>query len=156
MSPHFIRIIVTLCLIVAATIQPMSLLAIAAPCGDDVCVVPLKCEGCGCCDVEHQSDKCCCCSDDESKAERPKSDSDEFKPGESALAGHCTCGVSNQPMNRGESRESLVRELSLRIASLDFVELPTETIAVLRPSVVDATPGSRADFGQRFLCVWRI
>ncbi|WP_146537235.1 hypothetical protein [Rubripirellula reticaptiva] len=59
-------------------------------------------------------------------------------------------------MNRTNPRDQLVRELTLRLASLVFVVLEDAHPLPAAPRVIDTTPGSRADFSQRMLCVWRI
>ncbi|MDV6033767.1 MAG: hypothetical protein F9B45_27475 [Phycisphaera sp. RhM] len=72
-----------------------------------------------------------------------------------AVNRRCTCRISAPPMDRTSTSDSAVRDLSLRLASLEFV-LPEDVSPIVHPRLVDATPGSRADFSQRMLCVWRI
>ncbi|KLU02334.1 hypothetical protein RISK_005400 [Rhodopirellula islandica] len=59
-------------------------------------------------------------------------------------------------MDRTDHREQIVRELVNRLSVLDFVVLDETPLAFDRPQAIDDSFGSRADFSQRFLCVWRI
>ncbi|TWU46768.1 hypothetical protein Poly59_57410 [Rubripirellula reticaptiva] len=164
MNHRTIRTAVTLCLIVATMIQPMSALAFGGNCADQGCEQNLMCQGCGCCEVAESSVKCCCCGHSEKEfapaCEEPR-ESVELpfaavsRAPETAI-GHCTCGLTVPPMNRTNPRDQLVRELTLRLASLVFVVLEDAHPLPAAPRVIDTTPGSRADFSQRMLCVWRI
>jgi hypothetical protein len=161
-----IRTIVTLCLIVATTIQPMTSLAVAKPCGEDDRTQVTKGTGCRCCNVEQQNEACCCCNDDaaaRSVSSDRNSDSQarqsaELKPGSSELivSRRCTCRISAPPMDRGNARDLASRALPQRLASRDFIAVPRPMKSSAGPRGLDATPGSRDDYCQRFLCVWRI
>ncbi|EMI41345.1 hypothetical protein [Rhodopirellula sp. SWK7] len=159
-----IRIAVILCLVVSMTIQPMSAYAMAGPCSGDVCEQTQMCSGCGCCEVSHDKERCCCCkspSPETVKSDAESQDSVGAVTSTSelnnvAVEGRCTCGVSSPPMDRTNPREQVTRQTSPRVASLDFVVLDDEVVPILRPRVIDDAPGSRADFSQRVLCVWRI
>jgi len=166
MNHAFARITVTFCLIVATTIQPMLVYALGNRCGDPSCDVQAMCDGCGRCEVDKHGDKCCCCS--HANVSSPSSDAKTTSSGcgepaeltpvysEPAVVSHCTCGVSVPPMDRSNPREQLAREVTVRIASLDFVLLPVVVEPRRRACPVDGSAGHRDDFSQRFLCVWRI
>ncbi|WP_404307030.1 hypothetical protein [Neorhodopirellula lusitana] len=164
MNHRTIRTAVTLCLIIAAMIQPMSALALGGNCADQGCEQKLICQGCGCCEVAEPSEKCGCCSHSESESTTEcKAPRESDKPAMVAVStaqettiGRCTCGLTVPPMNRTNPRDPLVRELTLRLASLEFVVLEDDHPLPAVPRVFDTTPGSRADFSQRILCVWRI
>lgn len=157
-----IHIAVTACLIVSTTIQPMVALAMSGDCADMVCEQTQTCPGCGCCEVQSASDRCCCCthetepSEEQDQQEGDKSVELLVVASSEATVSRCTCGVSAPPMDRTNHREQIVRELVVRISMLDFVVLDETPLVVDRPQVIDELFGSRADFSQRFLCVWRI
>ncbi|MCR9207558.1 MAG: hypothetical protein NXI28_04960 [bacterium] len=156
-----IHIAVTACLIVSTTIQPMAALAMSGDCADKVCEQTQKCPGCGCCEVQSASDRCCCCTHEtkptEEQEQQPEKSIESPVPaGAHPTVSQCTCGVSTPPMDRTDHREQIVRELVNRLSMLDFVVLDETPLAFDRPQVIDDSFGSRADFSQRFLCVWRI
>lgn len=165
------RFIVSLFLIVATTMQPMSVLAVSTTCSDQVAAARTTSarttsEGCSCCQVEHQGDEGCCCGYEPTEPASERSDqpiTSERTPGSvtpamatAAMVRHCRCNVATPPMNRSDPREPLVRQVVGRIAALDFVLLRDCVPPRARPLVVNQSSGSRDDFSQRFLCVWRI
>ncbi|PAY19772.1 hypothetical protein CKO51_09170 [Rhodopirellula sp. SM50] len=175
MTRRIIRTVLTVCLVVITTMQPVSALALMGTCSGNVCEQKQTCGGCGCCDVAQQEQRCCCCPDRDAMEGRPAVGHDKLSSksvgssrgcsidlhASQAAADHlavnrrCTCRVSAPPMDRTSTSDSAVRDLSLRLAPLEFV-LPEDVSPIVRPRLVDATPGSRADFSQRILCVWRI
>ena len=176
MHRRITRIALTVCLVVMTTMQPVSALALMGTCSGNVCEQQPTCGGCGCCDVAQQEQRCCCCPDRGDGVEaRPAAGHDKLSSTSvgsprgcpidlkasreetdfGAVNRRCTCRVSAPPMDRTSTSDSAVRDLSLRLASLEFV-LPEDVSPIIRPRLVDATPGSRADFSQRILCVWRI
>ena len=156
-----IRIAVTACLIVSTTIRPIAALAMPGNCADKVCEQSQKCPGCGCCEVQSAADRCCCCTHETGPTEEQEQRAEKsveilVEASSQAAVSHCTCGVSTPPMDRTNPREQIVRELVVRLSMLDFVVLDETPLAVDRPQAIDDLFGSRADFSQRFLCVWRI
>ncbi|TWU50655.1 hypothetical protein Poly51_39480 [Rubripirellula tenax] len=157
-----IRIAVTLCLIIATMIQPMS--ASGGTCADQESEQKLMCQGCGCCEVAQSSEKCSCCShaasDSVPRCEAPQESGEpaivSVSTEEKTAISDCTCGLTVPPMNRANPRDQLVRELTLRLAALEFVVLEDDNPLAAAPRAIDARSGSRADFSQRILCVWRI
>ncbi|TWU04579.1 hypothetical protein [Stieleria varia] len=163
MNLTIIRIAATACLIVSTTIQPMVALAMLGNCADEVCEQSQMCLGCGCCEVQSSSDRCCCCTPETEPAKQPINDDDQSTQESSVVlvaaspeVSRCTCGISPPPMDRTTPRDLVVRERSIRLSMLDFVVLDDSPAPVERPRVIDDSFGSRADFSQRVLCVWRI
>ena len=161
MNSLSIRIVATACLIVSTTIQPMVALAMPGNCADEVCEQSQTCPGCGCCAVESAADRCCCCKpeakpDVENVRQSAKKIEVLTAVGSEPTVSHCNCGVSTPPMDRTNPREQIVRELVVRLSMLGFVVLDATPAAVFRCRAIDDSFGSRADFSQRFLCVWRI
>ncbi|TWU33657.1 hypothetical protein Q31b_57140 [Novipirellula aureliae] len=156
-----IRIAVTACLIVSTTIQPMASLAMPVNCVDKGCDQTQKCPGCGCCELQSVDDRCCCCTAEAQLTEEDEQPTEKnvdvtMAAGSKPAVSHCSCGVSTPPMDRTNPREQIVRELAVRLSMLDFVVLDEMPLAVDRLQAIDDSFGSRADFSQRFLCVWRI
>ncbi|MCS7469841.1 hypothetical protein NZK35_24580 [Stieleria sp. ICT_E10.1] len=177
MNRRIIRTVLTVCLVVLTTMQPVSALVLMGTCSGNVCEQKQTCGGCGCCEVAQQEQRCCSCPDrgdgmegrlaaghdklsSKSVGPPPRGCSIDLKASQDA-ADHlavnrrCTCRVSVPPMDRTSTSDSAVRDLSLRLASLEFV-LPEDVSPIVHSRSVDTTPGSRADFSQRILCVWRI
>ncbi len=176
MNRRIIRTALTVCLIVVTTMQPVSALALLGTCSGNVCEQKQTCGGCGCCDVAQVEQRCCCCSDRGDASESGPAAGDDKLSNDSVglsqlravdpqishdknhlrvFERRCTCRVAVPPMDRTSTSDSAIRDLSLRLASLEFV-LPEDVSPIIHPRMVDATPGSRADFSQRMLCVWRI
>ena len=162
MHTHIIRTAVTLCLVVFMMIQPVMVFGAVAPCASTDCMQQsLMCGGCGCCEIEQAGDKCCCCGGSESsesnQAESPKEQRIESVVSEDDRVGTaCHCGVSTPPMNHDGQRNLLVRELATRVVLVQYLTVADLKPPTVRPKVISSTTGSRADFSQRILCVWRI
>ena len=156
-----IRIAVTACLIVSTTIQPMAALAMTGNSAGKVCEQSQKCPGCGRCELQVAADRCCCCTHAAKRTEEQVQQAEKsvevlVTASSDSTISPCTCGISTPPMDRTNPREQIVRELVVRLSMLDFVVLEATPLAVDRPQAIDESFGSRADFSQRFLCVWRI
>jgi hypothetical protein len=156
MNIRVTRIAVTLCLTISMMFQQMLVFAAVAPCVDKGCTQETQtCSGCGCCEIEQLDDQCCCCSGTdsaESNAPRIAAVATE----DNQVHGACNCGVSLPPMNHNGQRNELIRELALRVISVEYVAVADDHPTLSRPKVVDSQSGKRADFSQRILCVWRI
>tara|TARA_R110002111_G_scaffold164073_1_gene230300 strand:- start:122 stop:613 length:492 start_codon:yes stop_codon:yes gene_type:complete len=163
MHIHLTRTVVTLCLVIAMMIQPMLAFGAVAPCMELDCGQEcLTCSGCGCCEIKQQGDECCCCSGSHWSAAASTVEA-SIKPNTEAVAsgfdqvlGACHCGVASPPMNHDGQQNELARELALRVVLVQYLTLADLKPPTVRPRGVDSTPGSRADFSQRILCVWRI
>lgn len=166
MTVHTTRTAVTLCLAIAMMVQPMLAFGAVAPCMNADCgQETLTCSGCGCCEIEQAGDKCCCCSgsdtaDLKGTSTSPAESNDSRIEAAAAELAHihrvCHCGVSSQPMNHDGQRNELNRELAPRVVLVEHEAFADFHLQWTRPSGVDSRPGSRADFSQRILCVWRI
>jgi hypothetical protein len=155
-----IRTAVTALLIVAMTIQPVSAFAFAGPCPAENAELESVCAGCGCCDVKEPAQRCDCCTrESDEKADRGghQAKSDLVQP-EADLSGACHCAIQVPPMNHDGQRHESVRPVIQRVVFETAL-----TVHVVRPAqpplVVHGashSTGSRSDFSQRFLGVWRI
>lgn len=152
------RIAVTASLFIAMMIQPVSVFALPSRCNSSSIEQELTCQGCGCCSVEQAGERCCCCShdvdtdasDDSAKPEAITS----FTTAQSPSV--CHCGVSSPPMIPTDHRSQVLRDLTLRTLLIHWIELIDHAPPLSLALLVDETLGSRADFAQRILCVWRI
>ena len=157
-----IRIVVTLSLVIATMIQPVSAFAMPPTCHETDDDSAGMCQGCGCCPVEQPEERCCCCTPETSERTETSEKTKVSEPTEvdeatdSAESSVCHCGVSAPPMNHGSLRDQVAREAAVKLGFGVLIDYADYTPAIKQLHCLNETAGSRPDFSQRNFCVWRI
>lgn len=179
-----IHIAVNLCLIVAMTIQPVTACLVGAGEASGCAAIEqgsFTCGGCGCCQVETESDRCCCCaSAEKAKPKAPAkhsccSSSDEAQP-ESKVTGQptnpdvesiepfegeirsvCLCEQSSQPLpDPSPRRSSSENRDTLSVQLADVCGSSWDALRTLASSQQRECGTLSRHHSQVVLCIWRL
>ena len=154
---RMIRTVVTLSLAIATMFQPAAAFASSGWSSTDRSNAEQICTGCGCCAVETPGEACCCCHSAEDADTTESVDLSTPESSGEAWASACHCGVHVPPMNRDGRRCQTIRVTVTRVVvEVESTDLYRVGLRFPVARFANHSSGSRSDFSQRFLGVWRI